>query len=159
VGSSLSPNNSVCVTCRPLSFSFWSFIVLTIIYWSSLRISLPRFIIINLNLLWFNSTTHDLFLRNPSSILKTFFHQVLLLRNQNTRDTYSYSTTTLTTVHETYLRTKLLVYETVLCVSALGCREVDFYCDRLGKHYSNLFLPNFWINYADSSTLAYMQEH
>jgi hypothetical protein len=26
-------------------------------------------------------------------------------------------------------------------VSALGCREVGFYCDTWGKHYSQLVLP------------------
>jgi hypothetical protein len=28
-----------------------------------------------------------------------------------------------------------------------------------GKHYSKLILPKFWINYADSAVLAYMQAH
>jgi hypothetical protein len=44
-------------------------------------------------------------------------------------------------------------------VSALGCREVGFCCDRLGKHYSQLNLPKFWINYANSAAWAYMQAH
>jgi hypothetical protein len=28
-----------------------------------------------------------------------------------------------------------------ICVSTLGCREVGFYCDTWGKHYSQLILP------------------
>jgi hypothetical protein len=54
---------------------------------------------------------------------------------------------------------KLKLSLIISCVSAFGSGEVGFYCDRLGKHYSKLILPKFWINYADSTALVYMQAH
>ena len=43
-------------------------------------------------------------------------------------------------------------------VSALGCREVGFYCDTWGKHYSQLILPKIWINHANSAAFRLMAQ-
>jgi hypothetical protein len=43
-------------------------------------------------------------------------------------------------------------------VSALGCREVGFYCDTWGKHYSQLILPKIWINHANSAAFRLTAE-
>jgi hypothetical protein len=43
-------------------------------------------------------------------------------------------------------------------VSALGCREVGFYCDTWGKHYSQLIWPKIWINHANSAAFRLTAE-